>query len=74
MKETLVDTTVTYTLAHEGKVYIVEHVPARVSQETGEQYFEPETVRRIQHLIKEKRQPARFVSAPVYEYSDEADA
>ena len=30
MKETMVDTTVTYTLEHGGKLVVVEHVPARV--------------------------------------------
>ena len=36
MKETMVDTEVTYTLEHEGQLLLVEHVPARVCRETGE--------------------------------------
>lgn len=52
MKETMRETEVTYTLAHGGQLYIIEHVPARVCRETGEQFFSPETVEHIQALIK----------------------
>ncbi len=69
MRETLVETEVTYTLELGGKFYIIEHVPARVCQETGEQFFAPETVERIQALIKGRQKPARVVETPVYEYS-----
>jgi YgiT-type zinc finger domain-containing protein len=69
MRETLVETEVTYTLELGGKFYIVEHVPARVCQETGEQFFAPETVERIQALIKGQQKPTRVVETPVYEYS-----
>ena len=68
MKETMIETEVTYTLELEGKFYIVEHVPARVCQETGEQFFSPETVERIQSLIRGQEKPARVVETPVYEY------
>lgn len=43
-EEKLVERRVTYTLEHEGKFYIVENVPARVNEETGEQFFSPVTV------------------------------
>jgi len=69
MRETLIETEVTYTLELAGKFYIVEHVPARVCQETGEQFFAPETVERIQALIKGQTKPSRVVETPVYEYS-----
>lgn len=68
MKETMIETEVTYTLELEGRFYIVEHVPARVCQETGEQFFSPETVERIQSLIRGQEKPARVVETPVYEY------
>ena len=51
MKETMIETEVTYTLELEGRFYIVRHVPARVCRETGEELFAPETVERIQALI-----------------------
>ncbi len=69
MKETMIETEVTYTLELGGKFYIIERVPARVCQETGEQFFAPETVERIQALIKGQEKPARVVETPVYEYS-----
>ena len=68
MKETMIETEVTYTLAHGGKFYIIEHVPARVSKETGEQFFSPETVEHIQSLIKGGKDPVRVMETPVYEY------
>jgi YgiT-type zinc finger domain-containing protein len=51
IKETMVERKVTYTLEMDGKFYIVEHVPARVCLETGEQFFSPETVERLQKTI-----------------------
>jgi YgiT-type zinc finger domain-containing protein len=69
MKETMVDAKVTYVLEQGGKFYLVEHVPARVCKETGEQYFAPETVERIQALIKGKKEPDKVIETPVYEYT-----
>jgi len=69
MKENLIETEVTYTLEKGGKVYVIEHVPARVCRETGEQYFSPETVERIQALIKGLKKPGRVIETPVYEYA-----
>ena len=69
MKETMIETEVTYTLEHGGKFYIIEHVPARVCRETGEQYFAPETVDHIQALIKSRKDPAKVIETPVYEYA-----
>ena len=69
-EEKLVDCRVTYTLAHEGKFYIVENVPARVDEETGEQFFSPTTVGRLQKAILGQEKPKRVVETPVYEYSE----
>ncbi len=69
MNESMVETQVTYTLKHKGKFYIIEHVPARVCQETGEEYFSPETVEHIQDIIKEHREPIRTIETPVYNYT-----
>ncbi len=69
MKERMVDTRVTYTLEYNGKVFIVENVPARVCRETGEQYFAPETVEHIQAIIKSRKRPDRVIETPVYEYA-----
>jgi len=69
MKETIIEKDVTYTLEFGGKFYIIEHVPARVCQETGEQFFSPETVERIHGLIKGGRKPSRVIETPVFEYA-----
>lgn len=69
MNEIMVETEVTYTLEHDGKFFLVEHVPARVCRETGEQYFSPETVERIQALIKSKKKPDKMIETPVYKYA-----
>ena len=67
--EQLVEQTITYTLLKDGKFYIVEHVPARVNVETGEQYFAPEMVERIQQIIWEQGRPVRVLQMPVYEFA-----
>ena len=69
MKETMVEALVTYTVEHQGKFYIIEHVPARVCNETGEEYFSPETVEHIQEFIKGGRKPVRVIETPVYNYA-----
>ena len=68
MKETMVESKVTYTLEHGGNFFIVENVPARVCRETGEQFFSPETVEHIQGIIKGRRSPDRIIETPVYNY------
>ena len=71
MKEDrLVEQRVTYTLEHEGKLYVVENVPARVDEETGEQFFAPYTVERLHQVILGKQKPDRVVETPVYKYSE----
>ena len=69
MKETMIETEVTYIVEQGGNFHIIEHVPARVCQETGEQFFSPETVEHIQALIKGGKKPARMIETPVYEYA-----
>ena len=68
-EEEFVEQKVTYTLMKEGKFYIIEHVPARVNVETGEQFFSPQTVERLQHIIWGERQPVRVVQTPVFEFA-----
>lgn len=66
--ETMRETKVTYTLEVNGKFYIIENVPARVCEETGEQFFSPETVERIQEIIWEQAKPKKTIETPVYEF------
>ena len=49
--EILIDQKVTYTLEMDGKMFIIKNVPARVNVETGEQFFSPKTVDRLQQIV-----------------------
>ena len=60
---------VTYTLETDGKFVIIENVPARVCVETGEQFFSPETVERLQQTIWGREKPKKVVETPVYEFA-----
>ena len=64
----LVEQTVTYTLLKDDKLYVIEHVPARVDPETGGQFFAPDTVERLQKIISEDMPPSRTVHTVVYEF------
>ena len=68
-KETMVERKVTYTVEVEGKLLVIENVPARVCLETGEQFFSPETVERLQKMVWELRKPTRTIEVPVYEFA-----
>ena len=66
----MVERRVTYTLEHHGQFYVVENVPARVDEETGEQFFSPSTVERLQKTLLENWEPHRMIETPVYEYDN----
>ncbi len=66
--EKLVYRKVTYTLCKDGRFYIVENVPARVNEETGEQFFEPETVDALREIILGGRKPLRMMQTPVFDF------
>jgi YgiT-type zinc finger domain-containing protein len=68
-KETFVPEKVTYTIDIDGKLLVIEHVPARVCLETGEQLFSAETVERIQQMIFNKEKPTRVMEVPVFEFA-----
>ena len=67
--ENLIETTVTYSIEINGQFFLIENVPARVNQDTGEQFFAPSTVEKIQEIINEQKQPTRFIQTPVYEFA-----
>ena len=60
---------VTYTIEVNGKFFLVKNVPARVDEETGEQFFSPVTVERLQQIILMQKEPDRFAEVPVYKYA-----
>ena len=70
--ETFEERLVTYTQEVDGRFIMVERVPARVCRETGEQLFSPQTVTRLQAIIRSRLKPARVIETPVYEFAPQA--
>ncbi len=68
-EEKMKDAIVTYTLERDGKFYIIENVPARISERTGEEFFLPATVERIQQIILTGSKPARTIETPVFKFA-----
>jgi YgiT-type zinc finger domain-containing protein len=64
-----VEKRVTYTLELNGKFFVIENVPARVDEETGEQFFSPSTVEHLQQIVMTGQTPDRFTEVPVYKYA-----
>ena len=65
----MIETQVTYSIEVDGRFVIIEDVPARVNVETGERYFSPETVERLQQAVWKQYRPVRTIETPVYEYA-----
>lgn len=57
---------VSYPLEMDGKFYTVENIPARVDEETGEQFFSPETVERLQETVRSSEASERIIETPAY--------
>jgi hypothetical protein len=54
----------------DGEFYIVENVPARVDEETGERFFAPSTVELLQETILGQAEPSKVIKTSVYEYGE----
>jgi YgiT-type zinc finger domain-containing protein len=67
--EKLVEQRVTYSLEINGKLFLIENVPAQVSVETGEQFFSPATVERLQQIVLNQEKPVRVIETPVYNFA-----
>ena len=67
-EEEFVQQNVTYTLQTAGRFVVVENVPARVSLRTGERFFSPDTVERLQQIEWDQKAPVRVVETPVFQY------
>ena len=57
-----------YTSTIEGRLVLVEHVPADVCDRCGEVSFSPDVVDRLQQVVRQKEPPARVIETPVYEF------
>lgn len=67
--ESLVETKVTYVLERNGELVVIENVPARVSPETGERFFAPDTVEQLQEIAWNEMPPSKVIETPVYEFA-----
>ena len=61
------DRRVLHTVRHRGRVVVIDHVPAEVCPVCGDVLLKPETVRRIEKLLKSSSHPVG--TAPLYEYA-----
>ncbi len=59
--------TVVHTVKHRGSVIVIDHVPAEVCTVCGDVLLAPETVRRIEALLRS--QPRAEKTAPIYEFA-----
>jgi len=55
-----------HTVRHQGRVIVIDHVPADVCDVCGDVLLAPETVRNIEQLLAVLPPPQQ--TAPVYEY------
>ncbi|MBE9223782.1 hypothetical protein IQ215_13855 [Cyanobacterium stanieri LEGE 03274] len=68
----LVDKLVTYFLELNRPLILVENVPARVNEKTGEKFFAPDIVERLQDMILGDEKPLNFIRVPVYQFNNVA--
>lgn len=57
---------IVHTVRQEGQVVVIDHVPAEVCSVCGDVLLKPETIRRIERLLRTETRPANTV--PLYEY------
>lgn len=58
---------VTFTHWVNGRLIVIERIPALVCDSCGETYYSPEVVDRIQTLLDSDLQPDRVIEAAVYD-------
>ncbi len=58
---------IVHTVRYHGQVIVIDHVPAEVCVLCGDVLLRPETVRRIEALLRTPTEP--FSTAPLYQYS-----
>lgn len=60
-----------YHLSDGDRLIVIEHVPAKVCPNCGQESFSPQVVQRIHDTVWQQRPPARLIEAAVYEYADQ---
>ena len=66
----LKQTTITHAQEYEGKVIILENLPAEVCLQCGEVLLRPDVLERVQGLVWSKAAPKRVVSVPVFDMAE----
>ena len=61
------DRKIVHTVRHEGKVFVIDHVPAEVCSVCSGVLLRPDTVRRIEALLRTAGSPKGTV--PLYEFA-----
>jgi YgiT-type zinc finger domain-containing protein len=58
---------IVHTVRRRGQVVVIDHVPAEVCAVCGDVLLSPQTVPRIEELLRDARPPSR--TAPLLEYA-----
>lgn len=56
-----------HAVKHQGRIIVIDRVPADVCTECDDVLFDADTVRRIEDLLRQDRQPETTV--PLYEFA-----
>ena len=59
--------TILHTVRHEGQVIVIDNVPAEVCTICGDVLLAPDTVRRLEQLVRTPAQPDKTV--PLYDFA-----
>lgn len=61
---------VTHPQEYEGRVIILENVPAEVCRQCGEVLLRPDILERVQKLVWSAAIPRRTAQVPVYDFAN----
>ena len=61
---------VTHPQEYQGRIVLLENVPAQVCRQCGEVLLRPETLEHIQKLVWSKAPSGRTAQVPVYDLAD----
>lgn len=59
--------TITHVQSYQGKIYILENVPAEVCRQCGEVLLSPGVLEKIQRLVWSDAEPTSTKETPVYD-------
>lgn len=58
---------IVHTVRYQGQIIVIDEVPAEVCSACGDVLLKPETLRRIEKLLKTRTAPTS--TAPLYQYA-----